>query len=36
MSELAFEATQEEEGCFCSEVKPIIPAGATEQYNLID
>jgi hypothetical protein len=36
MSELVFEATQEEDGDFCAEVNPIIPAGSTEQYNLIN
>jgi hypothetical protein len=30
MSELVFEATQEEDGGFCAEVNPIIPAWSTE------
>jgi hypothetical protein len=28
MSELVFEAMQEEDGGFCAEVNPIIPAGS--------
>jgi hypothetical protein len=31
MSELVFEATQEQDGDFSAEVNPTIPAGSTEQ-----
>ncbi len=35
MSELVFEAMQEEEGGVCAGINPIIPAGSTKHYNLM-